>query len=203
MRYRAMAVAAVLGVMFSATTAFGELKEADLQKKVVVTEQAALLTQVDAVSLYLASERVSFAPKLSPEDIIDVEVTVLARELRDNRKRLQDFVTRQIRTFISVLEDRLPIYAPSIAKSFNPDTDLAFHINEGPERSPLATYSAGQWRWVNGAAGVEKTPSAAPAASLPPPLPSKAQETASAKNSDLNDAPAPAKKGCNCPALRN
>lgn len=166
------------------SVAYAEIKKSDLDKNVVMTEKAALLSQVDTVSLYLSSDRVAFAPTLSKGGVIEVEATVLGWDLVSNRDELYGFVSRLIATFISVLEERLPIYAPAIAKTFNSDTDIAFDINAGAARTPVAEWKAGKWEWAAGGGEIL----------TPLPLPGGAP--------DINEARAqPAgRKGCNCPA---
>ena len=183
--YAAYILAAVVA-MSVAHTAEARIKKSDLKRKVVVTEEAALLSQVDTVSLYLSSERVAIAPRLTKKGIIEVEMTVLDPVLIGNRTRLHNFVSRLIDTFISVLEERLPIYAPAIAKSFDRDRDIVFVINEGATRRPVASWEGGSWTWEEG----EMVPLAA---GEPRPW-----------ESDINRVRAmePARKGCRCPARR-
>ncbi|MFA4874074.1 MAG: hypothetical protein WC956_02115 [bacterium] len=209
MRHITIAVCSILCLFVSFSTS-AKIKDADLQRPAVVTEEAALLSQVDAVSLYLSSDRVAYAPKLMPDKVIEVEVTVLSRELRDNRNRLQDFIQRQIKTFISTLRDRLPIYAPTIARSFNPDTDIAFNINEGPERRRAASYRAGQWAWQPGAREAKAVAPApdtyyqqtASKAAIPPPPKSQKSTYSKVPEQKKPVAESTGKKGCNCPAMR-
>jgi hypothetical protein len=178
--YMLVAVAALLAM----NTAEARIKKSDLNRKVVMTEEAALLSQVDTVSLYLSSERLAIAPRLTEKGVIEVEMTVLDPVLMGNRTRLHNYVSRLIGTFISVLEERLPIYAPAVAKNFNPDTDLKFIINEGAMRRPVASYSGGLWTWEEG--------QAIPLAAQEPMVP----------ESDINRVRAmePARKPCRCPA---
>ena len=162
------------------------IKKSDLRRKVVMTEEAALLSQVDTVSLYLSSERVAIAPRLTKRGVIEVEMTVLDPALIGNRSRLHRYVSRLINTFTSVLEERLPIYAPAVAKNFNSDTDLEFIINEGPGRRPVASYSGGTWNWEEG--------QVIPIAAQEPMVP----------ESDINRVRAmePVRRPCPCPARR-
>ncbi len=127
--------------------AFAALKGEDLEKQVVITEKASLLSQVDAVSLYMTSEKVAFAPRLLPDNIIEVEITVLNEALLASRASLESFVKRRIAAFNSLLKERLPVFAPSIAKSFNEKDDIKFVVNATSARRPVAVYSGGVWSW--------------------------------------------------------
>lgn len=196
--------AAILAVCLIPLTGSSKLNDSDLNKQVILTQGAALLTQVDAVSLYLSSGKVAYAPRLDPDNVIDVEVTVISMELRNNRQKLKDFVNRQIHTFISVLQDRLPIYAPAIAKSFNPDTDLRFRIDEGSQRAPVASYTGGAWSWDPNAenvavfnssqekGNVQANASRAPAFAGTPITDSETQSVQPKK-----------RNGCGCPSQRD
>jgi hypothetical protein len=206
----ALAIAGVLVPL----AAQGKIKQADLSRQTVVTEQAALLNQVDTVSLYLTSPKVSYAPRLSPQGIIEVEVTVLDPALIRDRAKLEDFVSRQVRTFTSVLMERLPIYAPAVAAHFNPQTDMTFFVNAGANRQRVATVSGNAWVWWKEGASAAVPPPAA--ASAPTPMPAKASAipppAPAAGKGKQAPAPVPAskeasaaeggKKGCGCPVRR-
>ncbi len=178
MRNRMSLLPALL-LMLAAAPAAAELSQRDLDKRVTMTEKAALLQQVDTVSLYLSSERVKLAPRLTDAGVVDVEMTVLDPYLAADRARLRDFVVRNVTTFNDVLAERLPIYAPALAKEFDAKRDVRFRINRGAARVPVATWSGGQFAWVAG--------TAAPAA-----------------DEDLNTVRAmdAGPKGCDCPARR-
>lgn len=186
MRICMTCVLVVAAALLAMNTSEARIKKSDLKRKVVMTEEAALLSQVDTVSLYLSSERVAIAPRLTKKGVIEVEMTVLDPALIGNRSRLRRYVSRLINTFTSVLEERLPIYAPAVAKNFNSDTDLEFIINEGPRRRPVASYSGGSWSWEEG--------QFIPIAAQEPMVP----------ESDINRVRAmePTRKPCRCPARR-
>ncbi len=177
MRFVAPIIAILL--IFGAV-AHAEIKKADLNKPVVLTERAALLTQVDTVSLYLSSDRVALAPRLTKDGVIDVEMTVLAPDLQYDRGRLQAYAQRLIRTFTDVLAERLPVYAPAVAKTFDAKRDVRFEIDAGAGRTPMAVWTGGAWGWKAGA------------------------PVASGTSGELNTARAmdAAPKACNCPARR-
>lgn len=169
--------------------AFAFIKDADLKKEVALTEEAALLSQVDAVSLHMTSDRVAYAPRLNSENIIEVETTVLAPDLTGDSGRARAFVTRQIETFIKVLKERLPIYAPSIAKTFDERKDIKFVVNATPKRVPVATWYDGEWMNEGG-----WLPMPAPV-----PVPSYPQM---ADNPTGIRAEKKGKLGCDCPARK-
>lgn len=164
-----------------------KLKQADLDRRVYVTEKAALLAQVDTISLYLSSDRVVLAPRLTKQGVIEIETTVLAPDLIYDRGRLHDFVSRQIRTFVSVLKERLPVYAPALARSFDPATDIAFIVNASAARNPVARWEGGDWKWEKGG-------------TIPVPVPDVILEAY-----DINEArtAVSGRKGCRCPARVN
>lgn len=223
MRYKILSVAAAIAIIVPASTSLCKITKGDLDKKVVVSEEAALLSQVDAVSLHLSSQRVAYAPRPLKSGVIEVEATVLDQKLIGNRKQLEEFVTRQINAFVSALQERLPIYAPSIAKGFNPDTDMVFKVNAGKERNPIADWSGGQWYWAStsyssddGRLQAKSAPQQSrgtKSSSLPPQVskqqkyegPSSSKEDDSVKkNSDASQSTdqSTEKKGCGCPARR-
>lgn len=183
-------------VVLSTSVAPAELKETDLKKAVTLTEEAMLLSQVDAVALYMTSEKVAYAPRLTSDKIIEVETTVLSKDLISNSARLEAFVTRGMKAFVSVLKERLPIYAPSIAGTFDENKDIKFIVNAGGKRIPVATCVGGGWKWdvawssTQVAASSYAAPTSNYAAVQASPSPAAAE---------------PEKKGklaCDCPARR-
>jgi len=165
--------------------ALADINEADLKKEVRLTEKAALLSQIDAVSLYMTSSRVVFAPHLTGDNVIEVETTVLAPDLTGDGYRMKNLVTRQIDTFVSVLRERLPVYAPSVAESFDQKNDIRFIVNATSRRIPVATWDGRGWKW-DGSWNPQMVPVASRVAGRP---------TGAAK-------PKKGKLGCNCPARR-
>lgn len=198
-------VAAIMSCML-AVPAVATIRSDDLSKKVELSERAGLMSQVDAASLYLSSDRVSLAPRLRT-DRIEVEATVLDPAMRTDRALIEDHVNRQMRTFGNLLRERLPIFAPDVAATFNPDTDLIFYVNTGPERTPLATVSGGRWAWS------QRAP-AAPSKGqfkMAPPVSRTGPDTAEVAPAYATDASSSSKvsapmvetkKGCGCPAKK-
>lgn len=125
-----------------------EIKKSELGKQVALTQEALLLQQVDTVSLYLSSDKVAFAPKLSG-DRIEVETTLLDPTLAQHAGETGSYVARLVDTFINVLKERLPSYAPSLAKSFDPKKDILFMVNSGAERLSVGTWRGGVWASAN------------------------------------------------------
>lgn len=124
-------------------TSFAEIKKEDLSKNVVLTEEAMLLSQVDTVSLYLTSDRAVFAPRLS-NGIVEIDMTVLASDLVSDSAKMKDYSSRIINTFISVLSERLPDFAPMIAKTFSPEKDIVFTISAGADKTPAGSWKSGK-----------------------------------------------------------
>ena len=184
---RALGVTVALVVLALALPAHAEIRKSDLRKNVVVTQEAAILQQADTVCLYLSSERASLAPRLRG-GVIEVEITVLAPELTSNRAAAVEFASRLARTFLSVFEERLPIYAPDVAASFDAVKDVVFHANLGAARTPLGRLTAG------GLAGAPVAPDRTA------PLPAEAV----GEGIRLSEAPPGNEKGkaCGCPARK-
>ncbi|MBT3181678.1 MAG: hypothetical protein HN337_04120 [Deltaproteobacteria bacterium] len=193
MKYQYLLAIALSIVLLGSTEVGAEIKSSDLTKQVTLTEEAALLTQVDAVSLYMSSDKVAFAPRLNNANIIEVETTVLDNNLLANSSAMQGFVTRTIDSFVSVLQERLPIYAPSVASKFRKNGDVKFMINAGGERKPVAMWYAGKWYWDKA-----WTPYAAPVVNY------GVAPYRAVPNHVVGDVAAQAKGklGCNCPARR-
>ena len=147
--------------VFIAFPAAAEIRRADADRKVMVSEGSLLMTQVDIVSLYLTSEKVAYEPRMDT-DKISVQVTVLSRRLIENREKMQDFVTRQIEIFKRELSMRVAHVAPSIADHFDPNSDIIFEINAGTRRERVAYVNGGNWTWVEGRAPETKTAATAP-----------------------------------------
>lgn len=196
MKRNLFAICVLIFAVSPASITFAELKDADLKKEVTLTEEAALLTQVDAVALYMTSEKVAYAPRLTPDKVIEVETTVLSKDLLGNSAKLEAFVTRGMKAFVSVLKERLPIYAPSIAGTFDENKDIKFIVNAGGKRIPVATCVGGDWKW-------DVAWSATPAATSSYAAPTSNYATVQASPSPA--AAEPEKKGklaCDCPARR-
>jgi hypothetical protein len=179
MKTKAFLMAMVCVVMLPAAS-FCEIKGDDLKKEVVMTEEAALLTQVDAVSLHLNSSKVIHAPRLIENKTIEVEMTILDDQIAATNSSLEKFVDRDVDTFVSVLKERLPIYAPTIAKTFDAKSDIVFVVNAGSRRVPVGRWAGGSFAfadtWTGGATAAISTPAV------------KGQATDEGK------------LGCNCPA---
>jgi len=130
--------------------AFADLKENSLKVGTMISQEAAMLLQVDTVSLYLKSKRVGYAARLAGNNVMEVELTVLDNRLIGNPSAMHHFVNRQIKTFIKVLSDRLAIYAPELAAEFNASKDLSFVITSGRRRALLGYYTKAMWHWESG-----------------------------------------------------
>ena len=182
-----MVASMIVAATSIAPIAQGKIRDSDLRKNVVMTQEAALLQQADTVCLYLSSERASLVPRLRG-DAIEVEITVLAPELASNRAAAAEFASRLAKTFLSVMEERLPIYAPDVAASFDAGMDVVFHANLGSSRGPLGRLTAEGW---------VKTPYVS-ASAVPP------QQDAVGNQARLSEAPPGNEKGkaCNCPARK-
>lgn len=188
---------AVLAFIALSHPAFAVINGADLNKEVVLTEKASLLTQVDAVSLYMSSNKVSFAPQLLSDNIIEVKVTVLDRAVLAGGN-LKKFVERRINTFKTVLGERLPVYAPSIAKSFDAKKDIRFVINSSADQKQIATCTDGNWNWSNEPSPLEPI-SIATAESLAATVPDMVEP----QQKDVEEiAPKKGKLACDCPARK-
>lgn len=190
---------ALILIVASGQIAGATITKSDLKKKVVVSQEAQLLQQVDTVSLYLSSSRVAFAPRLK-EGLIEVETTVLDPALVAKPSKARSFVSRLIDTFIATLGERLPIYAPDVAATFDPKKDIRFIVNAGPARSPIGVWAGGGWSEGAIAAATPPPPAAATAkASTIAPAPTATAASAE----EVEDAPSPkSPKGCACPARR-
>lgn len=192
---RAAWMAMWLAVGLAASAVYAGIRDSDLRKKVVITEEAALLQQVDTVSLYLSSERAALAPRLAG-GIIEVETTLLASDLIISPSKGREYVARLAETFLAVLKERLPIYVPDIATRFDPAADITFVVNAGAERRFLGAYKGGAWIEGEGAMAL-------PALSEGPlALPTAAKGLSGAKAVEARAKPVISPKGCACPARR-
>lgn len=189
-----ISISLLLAVSVSAffCLAHAELKSSDLGKQVVLTEKSALLGQIDTISLYLSSDRIALAPRLTKGGVIEVEATILAPELIKQEAMAKDFAVRIIHTFNSVLKERLPVYAPQVAKAFNSDKDVAFIVNAGVDRRPLGVWKNGGWVGDY----VAEKPQIADNKTDAKVNEARAKEAEETKNVE------PGRKGCNCPARR-
>lgn len=185
------AALAVLIISSFAVPSFAVIKRADLQKRNVLTEEAELLSQVDTISLYLSSDRIVFAPRLTKAGVIEVETTVLSRDLTANVGRLKNYVERIVDTFVSVLKERLPVYAPAVAKSFDYTKDIVFIVNSGVERRQVGFLRGGVWQDYATAQVV--------AAESPPAIVELNDIRAEEADAGAESA---GRKGCGCPARR-
>ncbi len=180
----------VVLALFVALPASSEIRRSDMDKRIMVSEGQQLSTQVDIVSLYLSSEKVAYEPRITGGEKINVEVTVLSRRLMENRNAMRDLISRQTAIFGRELSRRLDSAAPAIAERFNPNQDIIFEINEGPQRNRVATMTGGNWIWDGGSA----------------PPPAKVSENSSAASSEDSadySTPKSTTQACNdCPALR-
>lgn len=174
-----------------ALQASADLRREDLNRKIEVTEEQQLMNQVDIVSLYLTSEKAAWEPQLTYDGRIRVEIAVLSQKLVNNHNLLEDFVSRQIAIFKRELSRRLHSSAPSVASRFNPDSDLVFVINEGPNRYTVAEVRNGQWYWTAKRSGA---PAKASSSAKTVEDTGEAEETTSYNTVKRQNS-------CNCPAL--
>lgn len=174
-------------------SASAEPKNTDLSGQVVLTEEAVLLSQVDTVSLYLSSNKLQLAPRLNKDKVVEVETTVLDAGLIADPAKLTKFVTRISDTFVSVLKERLPVYAPALAEKFDLKKDIIFNVNTGAGRSPFGVIKGGTFKLAANVAAVsDDSPPVVPEISAEPAVPSAA-----------DGAGTVGKKGCGgCPARR-
>lgn len=184
-------VLAILLISLFAIPSSAVIKKADLQKRNVLTEEAELLSQVDTISLYLSSDRIVFAPRLTKAGVIEVETTVLSRDLTANVGRLKSYVERIVDTFVSVLKERLPVYAPAVAKSFDSEKDIVFIVNAGVERRSVGCLKGGVWQDLVAAQVVT--------AESPPAIVELNDIRAEEADAGAESA---GRKGCGCPARR-
>ena len=168
--------------------------EARMQKETfnsgeTLTAGKLFLNQVDAVSLYLSTQRIVYVPRLTEAMQLNVSLTLLGNAAATDRETLQKLVTRHINTFNKTLVDRLEYYTPQLAKEFKPMEDVTFVVQSGSEKETVATWKGGEWKWL--AAG-----SAAPAATQTAPQ-------AEPQVTPQEVVPQPEKKSCKkrCPAL--
>lgn len=148
---------------------------------------AKLLQQVDTVAPYFNSEKVALAPRLG-DGVVEVEATILSPDLLADTSGLQNYMTRLIDTFMSTLKDRIAHYAPALSKRFNPNSDIAFVVNAGAERTPVGIWKGGTWQsWTQPAA--------------PKDAKSK-KKSKKEKVEKSEDEGTPGRKGCSCPARR-
>ncbi|OGQ05286.1 MAG: hypothetical protein A2W61_03425 [Deltaproteobacteria bacterium RIFCSPLOWO2_01_44_7] len=112
-----------------------------------VTAGKLFLNQVDMVSLYLSTERVVYVPRLTSDTHLSVELTILGMGSNAS-EALKNFVMRHINTFNKTLRERLEYYTPTLANEFDPTQDVQFSIHVGTDKRKVATWSGGQWAWV-------------------------------------------------------
>lgn len=186
MRRSSLVVFAVIAIVLVSFGLSAEIKQSDLDKRVVLTEEAALLSQIDTVSLYLSSDKVKFAPRLTKDRIIEIEMTLLSPDIVSDKTRLKSYAERLAGTFVSVLKERLPNFAPAIAGKFNADKDISFVVNRGSERVPLGTLKGGAW--------IDSSEA--------PPLGENPLNEARAEEAGQSLEKHKGQKGCNCPAMR-
>jgi len=134
-------------VLFSAQGAEARMTSGTFNAGEKVTAGKLFLNQVDAVSLYLTTERVVYVPKLTSDLRLHVELTLLGMSA-DNQEALRSFVMRHVSTFNKTLRERLEYQTPALAKEFDPEKDVQFSIHVGTNKKKVATWAEGQWMWV-------------------------------------------------------
>ena len=148
--------------VFLFTAASAELRQADMKLQAPPTQAAALLQQVDILSLYFSSTHIAYAPHLLQEKLIEIEATVLDPSLLLDQKKLENILMRQIQVFLRELKIRLSLYAPMVAKHFDENTDIRFVINQGVHRKPLGSWREGKLSLYGQPFPVETVASAPP-----------------------------------------
>lgn len=115
-----------------------------------ITAGKLFMAQVDMVSLYLSTDHVVYVPRLTEVLKLRVNLTLLGMGFGQDQKAMQDFVMRHISSFNKTLVERLSFYTPELARDFNPNEDVEFLIQVGPERKSIAVWRGGAWTWANG-----------------------------------------------------
>lgn len=134
-----------------------ELKAEALETKQTLTSKQILLQQIDTVSLYLQTENIVYVPKYREKDPIQVKIFFLKKE-KGSSGEFRDLALRHVRAFQSGLKERLSIYTPELASSFNGGTDLEFEIFAGTDRKKVAQVTKGEWISAKGVHLVEVAP---------------------------------------------
>ncbi|MDP2600010.1 MAG: hypothetical protein Q8P84_04660 [Deltaproteobacteria bacterium] len=111
------------------------------------------LNQVDAVSLYLSTQRIVYVPRLTDDMRLGMSLTLLGEKLTANRAQMQELVTRHINTFNKTLMERLQYYTPQLAGEFKPMEDVEFVIQTGSGKKAVATWKGGEWKWLTASVG--------------------------------------------------
>ncbi|MDO8526884.1 MAG: hypothetical protein Q7T03_04250 [Deltaproteobacteria bacterium] len=106
-----------------------------------------LLNQVDAVSLYLTTEKIVYVPRIREDQKLYVSLTLLGISFGDDRRAMQEYIQRHINAFNKALSERLKFYTPELAREFDPKEDVEFVVKNGAEGTPIATWKNGQWTW--------------------------------------------------------
>lgn len=160
------------GILLAAFSAHARIQKETFNAGEQLTAGKLFLNQVDAVSLYLSTQRIVYVPHLTDEMKLDVNLTLLGDKLTANRDQMKNLVTRHIKTFNKTLMERLQYYTPQLAKEFKPMEDVSFVIKTGSEKETVATWKGGEWKWLTASVGTA-TPVAVQIKEVAAPAPQK------------------------------
>lgn len=132
-------------LLFSCSVAArAELKAEALETRQTLTAKQILLQQIDTVSLYLQTENIVYVPKYREKDPILLKIFFLKKE-KGTSGEFRDLGLRHVKAFQNGLKERLSIYTPELAASFDAVTDLEFEIYAGTDRKKVAQVTKGEW----------------------------------------------------------
>lgn len=140
-----------------AITARAELSAEALGTPKTMTAKQILLQQIDTVSLYLQTENIVYLPQYRESESIQIKIFFLKKGGKLSGD-FRDFALRHVKAFQTGLKERLNIYTPELAQTFNGDTDLEFEIYAGTNRKLIAQVTKGSWISAKGVYVVEADP---------------------------------------------
>lgn len=153
---------ALLAALFSTPSkVFARLQAKAFDEKTSLTAGQLFLNQVDTVSLYLKTANVVYVPRLTESKKLSVELILLGRLSAGEQDGIKSLAMRHINTFNKTLKERLEFFTPELAKQFDPKSDVAFRIQAGAKKEPVAVWENGSWNWikvVNSAAPLSEEP---------------------------------------------
>lgn len=144
--FRKMFLGCLLGFLVIAT-AEAKISKSDFNAAEPMTSGKLFMNQVDTVSLYLSTDHIVYAPRLTDDFHVRIAVTLLGLSFNDDQKAMEDFLNRHVTTFNDTLKERLNYFTPQIAKDFDADSDLEFVIQVGEERKSVGLWKNGKWIW--------------------------------------------------------
>lgn len=140
----------VLGVTLvgmAGSMAQAKISKSQFNSSETMTSGKLFMNQVDTVSLYLSTDHIVYAPRLTNDMHVRIALTLLGLSFNNDQKAVEDFVGRHVATFNKTLIERLEYFTPQIAKDFNPDNDIEFVIQVGDDQKPVGVWKAGKWTW--------------------------------------------------------